>query len=168
MTKARTRRKPLRVGRKVRRLFYKALHAVLPRKVRQPLRNAVKGPAPSPEELAAQREAEAEERRERREALQRAKAAKVAEKEREARAKAESASLQRSEAEDRRARAEAARQAARTERQTQKEAAHREKLQRATGADHQNQPTDEKPETPAAQAESPQSAGGTRADQEEL
>jgi hypothetical protein len=38
------------------------VHAVLPRKVREPIRDAVKGPPPSAEQLAAQRQAEAERR----------------------------------------------------------------------------------------------------------
>ena len=96
--------KPVRLGRKARRALYKTVHIVLPQKVREPLRNAIKGPAPSAEELGARRQADQAERRAQKEARDRAKAAHAAEKERKATAKA----MERS--------------AARADRQAQKEA----------------------------------------------
>jgi hypothetical protein len=76
-------------------VFYKTVHAVLPKKIREPLRNAVKGPPPTPEELADQRRAEDAERHAQRD--DRDRASQVAAKERRARAKAEADSAKRGE-----------------------------------------------------------------------
>jgi hypothetical protein len=78
------RKKPVRLRRKARRVFYKTLHAAVPGTIRRPMRNAVKGPPPAPEEFEAQRKEELARRVEsERATLARLKLRAVAEAERE-------------------------------------------------------------------------------------
>jgi hypothetical protein len=124
VTEVRTKRKPGRFGRRARRVFYKTVHAVIPRKVREPLRNAIKGPPPTPEELAARRQAEEAERQARREAQQRAKAEHATEKERETWVKVEADALKREAVKDDRVKVD-------SERRVQKEAQERDRAGQA-------------------------------------